>query len=277
MVGLGIVVFLLLVAIFAPLIAPRDPAFQDANGLSATGSPMGPSWSFLLGTDALGRDVLSRLVYGARVSLAVGIGSNVLAAIIGVLVGGTAGLTGGRTQTILMRSVDVVLSFPILLLAMALLAVTQPNLTTVLLIIGVSFGAYLARIVFAQVASLREREFVLAATTCGVGKRRILFRHIVPHVLPAVIVFCTLGVATAILLEAALSYVGIGIRPPTASWGNMIADGQTYLFTGPWLVAFPGLAIVLAMVGFSLLGDGLRDALDPTLERRNRLLYGGVR
>jgi peptide/nickel transport system permease protein len=278
MVGLVIVVGLVVCAIFAPLIAPYDPNFQHRLGLSETGEPLGPGGDFKLGTDALGRDELSRLAYGARVSLSVGIGAGVLASLIGLFVGGIAGLAGRRGQTLLMRTMDVVLSFPVLLLAIALLAVTEPSLSTILLIIGISFGAYLARIVFNQVVSLKEREFVLAARTAGVGNSRILVRHIIPHVMPSVIVYGTLSVATAILLEAALSYVGIGIQPPSASWGNMVSEGQTYLLSAPWLVAFAGGAIVLAMIGFSLLGDGLRDALDPTLERRStRLLIGGVR
>lgn len=268
MFGLVVVAALLFAALFAPLISPHDPLFQNADGLSANGSPLGPSRAYLLGTDQLGRDELSRLIYGARVSLAVGVGANLVAAAIGILLGGIAGLAGRIGETLLMRLVDVLLSFPILLLAIVFLAVTPPNVFTILLVIGISFGAYLARIVYAQVVSLREREFVLAARTSGVRTPSILARHILPHVLPSALVFSTLGVATAVLLEAALSYVGIGIKPPTASWGNMIADGQTYLFSKPLLVAFPCGAIVLAMVGFSLLGDGLRDALDPTLERR---------
>jgi peptide/nickel transport system permease protein len=277
MIGLGIVIALGLAAIFAPLLAPYDPLFQHADGLTVDGSPVSPGGRFLLGTDSLGRDELSRLLYGARVSLAVGIGAALLTGLIGIAVGGIAGLAGRRGQTLLMRCVDVILSFPILLLAITLLAVTQPSLGTILLIVGVSFGAYLARLVFSQVVTLREREFVMAAEMAGVSRLTILLRHIVPHVLPSAIVFCTLSVATAILLEAALSYVGLGIKPPAASWGNMISEGQSYLFTTPWLVAFPGVAIVLAMVGFSLLGDGLRDALDPTLERRTRILVGGIR
>jgi peptide/nickel transport system permease protein len=278
MVGLVIVLVLVVCAIFAPLIAPYDPNFQHRLGLSETGEPLGPGSDFKLGTDALGRDEFSRLLYGARVSLSVGIGAGALASAIGLFVGGIAGMAGRRGQTLLMRAMDVVLSFPVLLLAIALLAVTEPSLTTILLIIGISFGAYLARIVFNQVVSLKEREFVLAARTAGVSNGRILLRHIIPHVMPSVIVYGTLSVATAILLEAALSYVGIGIQPPNASWGNMVSEGQTYLLSSPWLVAFSGGAIVLAMIGFSLLGDGLRDALDPTLERRStRLLIGGVR
>lgn len=274
MFGLVLVVALLLAAVAAPLLAPYSPLHQNAAGLSIDGSPLSPNRQFLLGTDELGRDELSRLLYAARVSLAVGIGANLLAVIIGVALGGLAGLAGRTIETVLMRLVDVILSFPILLLAIVFLAVTPPSIFTILLIIGVSFGAYLARVVYAQVASLREREFVLAARTGGVRTPTILLRHILPHILPSILVFFTLGVATAILLEAALSYVGIGIKPPTASWGNMISDGQTYMFSKPLLVALPGAAIVLAMVGFSLLGDGLRDALDPTLERRARFVTG---
>jgi peptide/nickel transport system permease protein len=264
MLGLGIVVVLGAAAMLAPVLAPYDPAFQHREGLTLDGRPLGPGSSgFALGTDPLGRDELSRLLYGARASLLVGVGGTVLAALVGTAVGCAAGMSRGLAQMGLMRSADVVLSFPVLLLAMVLLAVAQPSLVTIMLIFAVAYGAYLARIVFTQVVSLREREFILAAQTAGVRTGPIVFRHVVPHVLPSVIVYTTLGVATAILFEAALSYVGIGIQPPEASWGNMIDGGQSYLISAPWLIAFPGGALVLAMIGFSLLGDGLRDALDP--------------
>jgi peptide/nickel transport system permease protein len=267
-IGMALVAGLVLAALLAPVIAPADPSYQFSDGLSLEGSPLSPASAHLLGTDGLGRDELSRLLYGARVSLAVGIAGNVLAALIGLVVGGLAGLARPWIQSSLMRVVDVILSFPILLLAIVLLAVTKPSLRTIILIVGVSFGAYLSRLVFSQVVSLREREYVLAARTAGVRTGWILIRHIIPHVLPVVIVYCTLGVATAIMLEASLSYVGIGIQPPAASWGNMIADGQPYLVSAAWLVIAPASAIMLATIGFSLLGDGLRDALDPTLEQR---------
>jgi peptide/nickel transport system permease protein len=276
-VGFALVLGLIAAAVFAPLIAPADPNYQFSTGLTLDGSPIRPSHPYWLGTDGLGRDELSRLLFGARVSLLVGIGGNALAALIGVVVGGVAGISRPWIQTLLMRLVDVILSFPILLLAIVLLAVTKPNLRTILVIVGISFGAYLSRLVFSQVVSLREREYVLAARTAGVRTSWILVRHIVPHVIPSILVYCTLGVATAIQLEAALSYVGIGIQPPAASWGNMISDGQQYLVSAPWLVIAPGAAIMLAMIGFSLLGDGLRDALDPTLERGGRLLLRAVR
>jgi peptide/nickel transport system permease protein len=267
MAGLALCALLAVAAVLAPAIAPHAPDRQYTSGLTRDGSPLPPGRAFLLGTDALGRDELSRLLFGARISLAVGLGSNALAALIGIVVGGTAALGGRVLETLLMRVIDVVLSLPVLLVSITLLAVTSPNVEVIVLIIGVNFGAYLSRVVFSQAVSLREREFVLAARAYGVRRPAILIRHVLPHVLPSVVVFSTLGVATAIQLEAALSYVGIGIQPPTASWGNMINDGQNYISVAWWLVIFPGLAIMIAMVGFSLLGDGLRDALDPTLDR----------
>ena len=276
MVGLIFVVLLILGAIFAPLIAPYPPNAQLPAGLTLAGNPRPPGGLFLLGTDPLGRDELSRLLYGARISLVVGLGSAAIGAAIGLVIGGIAGLFGGFADKLLMRLADVILSFPILLLATAVLAVTQPGVASISVIVGIGFGAYLGRVVYTQVVTLRERDFVLAARTAGVSRARILVRHVLPHVMPSVIVFSTLGVATAIQLEAALSYVGLGIHPPTASWGNMIADGQNYMTTDIWLVLLPGIAIMLAMLGFSLVGDGLRDALDPTLERTVQVKLGGL-
>jgi peptide/nickel transport system permease protein len=277
MVGLFFVVVLITCAVFAPLIAPYPPNLQLASGLTPSGNPLPPSTHFLLGTDPLGRDELSRLLFGARISLTVGLGANVIGGVLGLAIGGIAALFGGVAEKLLMRLADVILSFPILLLATAILAVTSAGTLTISVIVGIGFGAYLARVVYSQAVTLRERDFVLAARTSAVGRTRILLRHIVPHVMPSIIVFCTLGVATAIQLEAALSYVGLGIHPPTASWGNMIADGQNYITTAPWLVLFPGMAIMFAMIGFSMVGDGLRDALDPTLERTVRVKLGSLR
>jgi peptide/nickel transport system permease protein len=277
MTGLAIVTLLIVSAVFAPLIAPYPPNAQLSAGLTVAGYPRPPGGQFLLGTDTLGRDMLSRLLFGARISLAVGLGSALLGGLLGLGLGGMAALYGGFVDKVLMRLADVILSFPILLLATAILAVTQAGVLTISIIVGIGFGAYLARVVYTQAVSLRERDFVLAAMTSAVGRWRILLRHIVPHVLPSVIVFCTLGVATAIQLEAALSYVGLGIHPPTASWGNMIAEGQNNMTTDPWLVLFPACAIMLAMLGFSLVGDGLRDALDPTLERTLQVRLAGLR
>lgn len=277
MIGFAIVVLLVAAAIFAPLIAPYPPNLQLQSGLTASGNPLSPSGRFLLGTDPLGRDELSRILFGARISLAVGLGASFIGGVLGLALGGVAGLFSGLVDKLLMRLADVILSFPILLLATAVLAVTPASILTISIVVGIGFGAYLARIVYSQAVTLRERDFVLSARTSAVSRGRILVRHVVPHVMPSIIVFCTLGVATAIQLEAALSYVGLGIRPPTASWGNMIATGQDYMTVAPWLVIFPGLAIMLAMLGFSMFGDGLRDALDPTLERTVRVKLGGMR
>jgi peptide/nickel transport system permease protein len=279
MAGLAVCVLILAAAVLAPWIRPHDPNTQFTSGLTATGDPRPPGADgFPAGSDALGRDELSRLLTGARISLTVGLGANLLAAVIGLVVGGVAGLAGRTIQTLLMRTVDVVVSFPVLLLAITLLSVVaRPGVVWILVIVGVNFGAYLSRLVYGQVLSLREREFIVAARASGSRSAYILVRHLLPHVLPSVIVYATLGVATAIQLEAALSFVGIGIPPPTASWGNMIADGEPYLFTAPWLVIGPGAAIFVTMMAFSLLGDGLRDALDPTLERRGLRALVGVR
>ncbi len=277
--GLVIVAALIAIAIFAPVLAPTSPTLQSVDGLSDRGDPLPPGTSgFLLGSDGLGRDELSRAMYGASVSLAVGVIANLIAATLGIALGGMAGLIGGRTASWLMRVADVIVSFPVLLLAMAVLSVlASPGMFSIATVIGVNFSGYIARLVFNQVTVLREREFILAVTAVGGSNLYILLRHILPHVLPSVIVFTTLGAATAIQLEAALSYVGLGIRPPTPSWGNMISEGQAYLFTSPWLVLVPGAAIFIAMIGFSLLGDGLRDALDPTLERRSIRAVTGMR
>ena len=260
--GLAIVVLLTTLALLAPLLAPYSPTLQSADGLTEMGDPMPPgSPAFLFGTDGLGRDLLSRLLHGASISL-----------------GGVAGLIGGRLASWIMRIADVIVSFPVLLLAMTILTVfSSPGVLTIAAVIGINFSGFIARIVFGQVTLLREREFILAVRAAGGGNFYILLRHVLPHVLPSVIVFVTLGATTAIQLEAALSYVGLGIRPPTPSWGNMISDGQAYLFSSPWLVLVPGLAIFISMIGFSLQGDGLRDALDPTLERRSIRPPKGIR
>ena len=257
------VVVLALVAVFAPLLAPHNPLQAYQNGLSSDGAPVGPGSSFLLGTDPNGRDVLSRLIFGARVSLLVGVVATGLASVIGVLVGGIAGYAGGIVDSVLMRITDVVLSFPILLFCVALIAITGPSTRNVMLVIAFGYWTYLARIVRGLVLSLKEREFVVAARTLGIGHRAILRRHILPHLVPAIIVYSTLGVATSILIEASLSYLGIGVPLPQASWGQMISQGQQYFQTAPWLLVAPGVALVLTVLAFNLAGDWLTDLLDP--------------
>jgi peptide/nickel transport system permease protein len=257
------VIVLALVAIFAPLLAPHNPLQAYPNGLSADGAPVSPGSTFLLGTDPNGRDVLSRLIFGARVSLLVGVVATGLASAIGVLVGAVAGYAGGIVDSVLMRITDVVLSFPILLFCVALIAITGPSTRNVMLVIAFGYWTYLARIVRGLVLSLKEREFVVAARTLGIGHRAILRRHILPHLVPAIVVYSTLGVATSILIEASLSYLGIGVPLPQASWGQMISQGQQYFQTAPWLLIAPGVALVLTVLAFNLAGDWLTDLLDP--------------
>jgi peptide/nickel transport system permease protein len=257
------VIVLALVALFAPLLAPHNPLQAYQNGLSADGAPVPPGSSFLLGTDPNGRDVLSRLIFGARVSLLVGVVATGLASAIGVLVGGIAGYAGGIVDSVLMRITDVVLSFPILLFCVALIAITGPSTRNVMLVIAFGYWTYLARIVRGLVLSLKEREFVVAAKTLGIGHRAILRRHILPHLIPAIIVYSTLGIATSILIEASLSYLGIGVPLPQASWGQMISQGQQYFQTAPWLLIAPGVALVVTVLAFNLAGDWLTDLLDP--------------
>jgi peptide/nickel transport system permease protein len=265
-----LVVALALVAVFAPLLAPYDPLKAYSNGLSADGAPVSPGSAFLLGTDPNGRDVLSRMIFGARVSLLVGVVATGLASLIGVLVGGIAGYAGGITDSVLMRITDVVLSFPILLFCVALIAITGPSTTNVMLVIAFGYWTYLARIVRGLVLSLKEREFVTAARTLGLGHAAILRRHILPHLVPAIIVYSTLGIASSILIEASLSYLGIGVPLPQASWGQMISQGQQYFQTAPWLLIAPGVALILTVLAFNLAGDWLTDLLDPATAEGGR-------
>ncbi|HZU12048.1 MAG TPA: ABC transporter permease [Chloroflexota bacterium] len=261
--GALIVLAFVLVAIFAPLLAPFNPDTEFTNGLSVTGAPLAPNHHFVLGTDDLGRDLLSRLLYGARVSLIVGLLANGLAMIIGVTVGATAAYAGGWVATVLMRLTDIMMAFPVLLFAIALIAITSPSLTNIIIVIAILYWTTTARIIYGMVLSLKEREFVEAAHAIGASGFRTLFFYILPHLTSVIIVYTTLGVATTVLVEAALSFVGIGVQPPTPSWGNMINEAQSYYRADPWMMLFPGIAIVLTVLGFNLLGDWLRDTLDP--------------
>lgn len=268
LIGAAIVVLLIVVAIFAPWLAPHDPTKIFDNGLTLDGTPVGPSREFPLGTDALGHDQLSRVIYGARISMTIAIVANGFAMLIGVIVGGLGGYFTGVVGTVMMRLTDIMMAFPILLLAIALVAVFQPSLWIVIGVIAFVYWTPVARIIHGEVLGLKRRDFVEAARAMGLGHVRIMLRHILPHVLPVIIVYGTLGIATNVLFEAALSYLGVGVQPPTPSWGGMISDGQLYYRSAPWLVIFPGLAIMLTVLGFNLLGDGLREALDPTQRGR---------
>jgi peptide/nickel transport system permease protein len=271
MFGAVLVGLLIMVALFAPLLAPHDPAEQFRDGLTPDGQPVpstlfhaGSGTEFILGTDANGRDLLSRIFHGAQVSLTVGVLANLLAVTLGIIIGVTAGYLGGWTETLLMRFTDIMMAFPTLLLAMTLVAILKPSLWIIIVVIGLVYWTWIARVVYSQVLSIREREFVIASRALGASRRYVILHHILPQLIPVIIVWGTLGIATNVMLEASLSYLGIGVQPPTPSWGGMIQQGQSYYRSAPWLVIYPGLAIMITVFAFNLLGDGLRDALDPT-------------
>ena len=266
LLGAGIVILMILVAIFAQRIAPYDPGFEDPNGTTLLGAPLPPSPGHWLGTDPNGRDALSRIIYGAQVSLLVGIVGNGAAGLIGLLLGSLAGYFRGWVDTLISRIIDVFLAFPVYLLALALVAVLAPSVRTVIGIIIVVYWTLTARIIRGQVLSLRERDFVEAARSLGQGELGIMVRHIYPHLIATMAVYTSLGIAATVIFESGLSYLGVGVPHGTPSWGNMISENQDAVTTAPWLVFGPGAAIVLTVLGFNLLGDGLRDALDPFRE-----------
>ena len=259
-VGLAVVVVLFAAALLAPFVAPQDPTAIDLG--AALRPPNGAHW---LGTDVQGRDVWARLVHGARVSLAVGVVSQGISLVLGVVLGLLAGYYGRWVDELVMRLADVTLAFPTLLLLIAMAAALEPSLTTVFLTIGVVGWAGMARLVRGQVLVVRQLEYVQAERALGAGDVRIMLRHVLPNVIAPVVIAATLGVAGAIMAEAALSFLGLGVQPPTPSWGAMIADGRdlAQLRRAPWTSLFPGLAIGASVLGFNLLGDALRDALDP--------------
>jgi peptide/nickel transport system permease protein len=271
MISLAVILLIVLMAIFAPVFSaitghPPNEQYRDI-GLTPDGLPRGPNGTFWLGTDDLGRDVLVRIAYGARVSLLVGVIATAITVAIGVVLGLAAGFLGGITDTVLARLIDVVLSVPFLLVAIALVSVTGPSLTVTVLVIGCFSWASVARIVRGQVLSLREREFVEAARSLGAGDTRIMFVDILPNVLAPVIVYTTLLVPVVIVTQATLSFLGLGLPPPTADWGGMISSSQNYYTTAWWFILFPGLALLITTLAFNLFGDGVRDAFDPRADR----------
>ncbi|MER8685136.1 ABC transporter permease [Mesorhizobium sp. M1136] len=268
LLGLWIIALVLAGAILAPWLTGYDPNEQMFDGLTLEGAPLPPGAQFWLGTDLLGRDLLTRLLFGARTSLIIGIVANGVALLIGTLVGITAGYFRGWIGSALMRFTDLMMAFPALLLAICLAAVLQPSLWIVAMVIALVNWVQTARVIYTETSSLAEREFIDAERTIGASAPRILFRHILPHLLPTIIVWGTLGISTTVLLEATLSYLGIGVQPPTASWGNIIFENQTYFQAAPWLVFFPGAAILALALAFNLVGDALRDILDPTQRGR---------
>jgi ABC-type dipeptide/oligopeptide/nickel transport system permease subunit len=273
MLSLAFIIFITAVAIFAPVVAaitghgPNEQYRQ--TGLSPDGLPEPPSSTFWFGTDDLGRDILVRIAYGARVSLAVGVAATFITVVVGVVVGLVAGLFGGFVDTVLARLVDVILSVPFLLVAIALVSITGPSLMITILVIGFFSWASVARIVRGQVLSIREREFIEAATSLGARRGRIMFVDILPNVLAQVIVYTTLLIPVVIVAQATLSFLGLGITPPTADWGGMLSEAQGYYTTSWWFIVFPGLALLLTTLAFNLFGDGVRDAVDPQFERLN--------
>ncbi|MFI5341887.1 MAG: oligopeptide ABC transporter permease [Candidatus Methylomirabilales bacterium] len=262
MVGGVVVVLLGLAAILAPVLAPYDPSAYDVKQILLSPSPA--HW---LGTDQIGRDVLSRMLYGARISMSVGFVSVGIAVVIGTLIGTLAAYYGGRTDELLMRFVDLMLNFPRFFLLLTLIAFLRPSIFVIMAVIGFTGWMGLARLVRSEILSLKEREFVLSARGLGARDRRIMFRHILPNSLVPVLVSATLGVAGAILAESGLSFLGLGVQPPTPSWGNILIDGKANIEIAWWLSVFPGMAILVTVLAYNLLGEGLRDALDPRLHQ----------
>ncbi|HET9438786.1 MAG TPA: oligopeptide ABC transporter permease [Longimicrobiales bacterium] len=260
--GLFILLLLYLIALLAPLIAPYDPIAQ--RDIVAT-SYLKPSAQHWLGTDRFGRDILSRILYGARISLSIGFIATLISVTLGTVLGALAGFFGGKIDALLMRFTDMVLAFPRLVLLIMIVALFSPSVAVIITVLGLTQWPNTTRIVRGDVLSLREREFIQAAHALGMGKARIIFRHLIPNVLAPVIVTATLGIGNTIVLEAGLSFLGLGVQPPIPSWGNMVADGRDNLLGAWWVATFPGLTIVLTVLAFNLVGDGLRDALDPRL------------
>jgi peptide/nickel transport system permease protein len=265
----GLVVFAAVVvaAILAPVLAPFDPVAQDiVQRLKPPGWTAPDGGVHWLGTDHLGRDILGRILYGARIALVVGLAAVLIAGALGLAIGLVSGYFGGWIDDVFMRLADVQLAFPFILLALAVIGVLGPSLRNIIVVVGVSGWVVYARIVRGEVLSLREREFVLAARAVGSPTARVIVRHLVPNAFTPWLVIATLDMARVIIVESALSFLGLGIPPPTPTWGGMLADGRVYMSTAWWLATFPGLAILVTVLGINLLGDGLRDTLDPRLK-----------
>jgi peptide/nickel transport system permease protein len=260
--GSAVVGALIALAVLAPLLAPRDPHRPDTKQIL-----MPPSASHWLGTDQLGRDVLSRVLYGSRVSLAVGFVSVGIATLVGVLLGAAAGYHGGSVDTVIMRLVDLMLVFPRFFLLLAVLALLRPSIWTIMAIIGLTGWMGVARLVRAEFLTLREREFVIWSESIGAGTLRVVFRHILPNAMAPVLVAMTLGIPAAILTESGLSFLGLGVQPPHATWGNILNDGKDVLEIAWWMTLYPGLAILITVLSYNLMGEGIRDALDPRLRQ----------
>ena len=265
--GLLVVLVVMLAAAAAPLVAPFDPLEQDiGQRLREPGWQDAQGRVHALGTDHLGRDILSRIIFGSRIALLVGLAAVVISGVLGMIIGLVAGYFGGRMDDFLMRLADVQLAFPFILLAIAVIGVLGPSLRNIIIVIGVSSWVVYARVVRGEVLSIREREYVHAAVALGSRHWRVLATHVLPNTFTPWLVVATLDMARVIVIESALSVLGLGVQPPTPTWGGMLADGRVYLSTAWWLATFPGLAILITVLGINLFGDGLRDTLDPRLK-----------
>jgi peptide/nickel transport system permease protein len=264
-VGAVIVLLLITVSLLASFLSPYDPTSIDVyNVLSPPGK------THLLGTDDLGRDLLSRIIWGSRVSLKVGFVAVGIAIMIGIVIGSLAGFYGGKVDSILMRFVDIMLAFPTFFLILAVIAILEPNIFTIMAVIGVTSWMDVARLVRAEFLTLKERDFVDAARAIGISNKRLIFRHILPNALSPVFVAATFGVGGAILIESGLSFLGLGVQPPDPSWGNILTAGKDNIEIAWWLSLYPGLAILITVLSYNLVGEGLRDALDPRLWEAER-------
>lgn len=248
-------------AVFAPLIAPYNPAHMDTNNILTP-----PSASHIFGTDTLGRDIFSRIVYGSRISLSIGFIAAGLAVLVGIFFGSIAGYYGGCVDSVMMRFVDIMLCFPAFFLILAVIAILEPSIFNIMAVIGLTSWMGAARLIRAEVLTLKERDFVTASRVMGAGDAWIILRHLIPNAIGPVLVSATLGIGGAILVESALSFLGIGVQPPTPSWGNILMDGKATLGVAWWLTIFPGIFILLTVLAYNLLGEGLRDILEPRLK-----------
>jgi peptide/nickel transport system permease protein len=262
MAGLLVVVVLFGVAAFAGFLAPYPPDQIDVDNIL-----VGPNQSHLMGTDPLGRDVLSRIIYGSGVSLSVGLVAVGISTLIGIVLGAVSGYYGGVVDKVIMRFVDIMLCFPTFFLILAVIAFLPPNIYNIMIVIGVTSWMGVTRLVRAEFLTLRERDFVRAAVSQGASNFRIIFLHVLPNAMAPVLVAATLGVASAVLIESSLSFLGLGVQPPDPSWGNMLTEGKDNIEIAWWLSLFPGMAIFVTVMGYNLLGEGIRDTLDPRLRR----------
>jgi peptide/nickel transport system permease protein len=261
MLGLAIVILLILIAIFAPLVSPYDPISRIKED-----SALGPSLKHFFGTDLLGRDIFSRVIYGSRISIEVGIIAVGISVIIGLFFGALSGYFGGFSDAIIMRVADIFFAFPYILGAIAIMTILGPGIVNIFIAIGILGWASFARIFRSSILTIKNKEYIEAARALGASNYRIISKHIFPNSLAPIIVYATMNVGTAILVEAALSFLGIGVQPPTPAWGKMLSESLDYIDTAPWMMFFPGFAILITVLGFVLLGDGLRDAFDPRLK-----------